>query len=52
MAVGMFLPIGPPGDLLQLPLLPLASPLLGILVCYTLLTTLMKRYYLRKFGWQ
>ncbi|WP_215409533.1 magnesium-translocating P-type ATPase [Janthinobacterium sp. JC611] len=54
MAVGVFLPMGPLASYFKLQALPLGyfPWLLGILVCYTLLTTLMKRYYLRKFGWQ
>jgi len=28
------------------------GPLVAILVGYSLLTTLMKRYYIRRFGWQ
>ena len=54
MAVGVFLPMGPLASYFKLEALPLAyfPWLLAILVAYTALTTLMKRYYLRKFGWQ
>ncbi|MBG6220499.1 MULTISPECIES: magnesium-translocating P-type ATPase [unclassified Janthinobacterium] len=54
MAVGVFLPMGPLASYFKLQALPLAyfPWLLGVLVCYTLLTTLMKRVYVRKFGWQ
>ena len=54
MAIGIFLPMGPLAGYFKLEALPLAyfPWLLAILVGYVLLTTLMKRYYLRKFGWQ
>ena len=54
MAVGVFLPMGPLASYFKLQALPLAyfPWLLAILVAYTVLTTLMKRVYLRKFGWQ
>ena len=54
MAVGIFLPMGPLGGYFKLQALPLAyfPWLVGILLGYCLLTTVMKRYYIRKFGWQ
>ena len=54
MAVGVFLPMGPLASYFKLQALPLDyfPWLLAILVCYTVLTTSMKRIYLRKFGWQ
>ena len=54
MAAGIFLPVGPLASYFKLEPLPLAyfPWLLGILAAYCLLTTLMKRYYVRKFGWQ
>ncbi len=54
MAVGVFLPMGPLANYFQLQ--PLPWPyfvwLIGILFGYVLLTSLMKRYYIRRFGWQ
>ncbi len=54
MAIGIFLPMGPLADYFKLQ--PLPWPyfvwLLGILFSYALLTSLMKRYYIRRFGWQ
>jgi Mg2+-importing ATPase len=54
MAVGVFLPMGPLAHYVKLEALPLAyfPWLAAILVAYVVLTTLMKRYYLRRFGWQ
>lgn len=54
MAIGVFLPMGPLADYFKLQPLPLAyfGWLAGILLSYALLTTLMKRYYIRRFGWQ
>ena len=54
LAIGIFLPIGPLADYFKLQPLPLPyfSWLAGILLSYALLTTLMKRYYIRRFGWQ
>lgn len=54
MALGVFLPMGPLADAFKLQALPLAffPWLLGILLCYVLLTTHMKRFYIRRFGWQ
>ena len=54
MAVGVFLPMGPLAHHFGLVALP--PPyffwLVAILLGYTGVTTLMKRYYLRRFGWQ
>ena len=54
MAVGIFLPMGPLAEYFKLQALPLAyfPWLVGILLGYCLLTTVMKRYYIRRFGWQ
>lgn len=54
MAVGIFLPMGPLADYFKLQALPpLYWPLLvAILLGYAVLTTVVKRYYIRKFGWQ
>jgi Mg2+-importing ATPase len=54
MAAGLFLPMGPLAATFKLQALPLAyfGWLAGILLGYAVLTTLMKRYYTRRFGWQ
>ncbi len=54
MAIGIFLPIGPFAGYFKLVPLPLAyfGWLAAILVSYALLTRLMKRYYVRRYGWQ
>ena len=54
MAVGLWLPNGPLAGNLRLQALPLdyGGWLLAILLGYCLLTTLMKRVYIRRFGWQ
>ncbi|CDG83460.1 magnesium-translocating P-type ATPase [Janthinobacterium agaricidamnosum] len=54
MALGIFLPMGPLAGFVKLEALPLGyfPWLIAILAAYTVLTTLMKRFYLRKFGWQ
>jgi len=54
MAVGIFLPMGPLADYFKLQPLPWSyfSWLAGILVGYCGLTTLMKRYYIYRFGWE
>jgi Mg2+-importing ATPase len=54
MAVGVFLPMGPLAADFKLQALPLAyfGGLAGILLGYAVLTTLMKRYYIRRFDWQ
>ena len=54
MAVGVFLPMGPLADYFKLQALPWPYFvwLLGILLGYAFLTSVMKRYYIRRFGWQ
>jgi Mg2+-importing ATPase len=54
MAAGIWLPMGPLAGYLRLQALPTAyfAWLVCILAGYCLLTTLMKRYYIRRFGWQ
>ena len=54
MAVGVFLPMGPLAHYVKLEALPPAyfPWLAAILAAYVALTTLMKRYYLRRYGWQ
>ncbi len=54
MAIGLWLPLGPLASYFKLQALPLAyyGWLVGILFGYCLLTTLMKRIYVRRFGWQ
>jgi P-type Mg2+ transporter len=54
MAAGIFLPMGPLAEYFKLQALPLAyfPWLFGILLAYCVLTTVMKRYYIRRFGWQ
>ena len=54
MAVGIFLPMGPLAGYFKLHALPLAyfPWLVGILLGYCVLTTGMKRFYIRRFGWQ
>lgn len=54
MGVGVWLPMGPLAEDFGLQALPQAyfPWLLGILTGYCGLTTLMKRYYIRRFGWQ
>ena len=54
MGVGIFLPLGPLAGYFKLEALPLAyfAWLVAILLAYALLTTWMKRYYIRRFGWQ
>jgi len=54
MAVGIFLPMGPLADYFKLQALPLRyfAWLAAILSGYCVLTTMMKRYYIRLFGWQ
>ncbi|MBC7502385.1 MAG: magnesium-translocating P-type ATPase [Herminiimonas sp.] len=53
-AVGIYLPMGPLAQYFKLQALPLSyfPWLVGILLCYVMLTTVMKRFYIRKFGWQ
>ena len=54
MAAGILLPMGPLAGYFKLQALPLAyfPWLAGILLSYCLLVTLMKRYYIRHFGWE
>ena len=54
MAVGIFLPMGPLADYFKLQALPPAyfPWLAGILLGYCVLTTAMKRFYIRRYGWQ
>ena len=54
MAVGVFLPMGPLAEYFQLQAMPKDYfPWLGgILLGYVILTTLLKRVYIRKYGWQ
>lgn len=54
MAAGEFLPMGPAADYFKLQALPLSyfAWLVGILFGYALLTSLMKRYYIQRVGWQ
>ena len=54
MAIGIFLPMGPLAGYFKLQALPWAYFLwlAGILTSYALLTSLMKHYYIRLFGWQ
>ena len=52
--IGLWLPQGPLASYFYLQALPLAyyGAVVGILIGYSLLTTLMKRFYIRRFGWQ
>ena len=54
MAFGIYLPMGPLASYFKLQALPLAyfPWMVVILLGYVLLTTAMKRYYIRRFGWQ
>ncbi len=54
MVVGIFLPMGPLAGYFKLQALPLAyfPWLAAILLGYCVLTTVMKRFYIRRFGWQ
>jgi Mg2+-importing ATPase len=54
MVVGVWLPMGPLAGNFKLQPLPPAYFLwlAGILLGYGVLTTLMKRFYIRRFGWQ
>ena len=54
MALGLWLPMSPLAGYFKLQALPLAfyAWLLAILLVYCVLTTLMKRVYIRRFGWQ
>ncbi|MDP4078673.1 magnesium-translocating P-type ATPase [Acidovorax sp. A1169] len=52
--LALWLPMGPLASYFKFEALPLAyfGWLAGILAGYFVLTTLMKRYYIRRFGWQ
>ena len=52
--VGLWLPLGPLASHFKLQALPPVyfGWLVAILISYCLLTTLMKRFYIRRFGWQ
>jgi Mg2+-importing ATPase len=54
MAIGLWLPLGPVADYFRLQALPLPyfGWLAAILIGYCTLTTVMKRFYIRRFGWQ
>lgn len=54
MAVGLSLPMGPWAEYVKLVPLPAAffAWLAVILLCYCVLTTVMKRFYIGRFGWQ
>jgi P-type Mg2+ transporter len=54
MAAGIWLPMGPLAGYFKLQALPMAyfAWLVCILAGYGLLTTLMKRHYIRRYGWQ
>ncbi len=53
-ALGIYLPMGPLADYFKLQALPPTyfAWLLAFLMGYAALTTLMKRFYIRRFGWQ
>jgi len=53
MAVGLWLPWGPLAGYFSLQALPASyyGWLLAILLGYSTLTTLMKRFYIRRYGW-
>lgn len=54
MAIGLWLPLGPLAGYFKLQALPPAyyAWLLAILVGYCVLTSGMKRFYIRRYGWQ
>ncbi len=54
MALGVWLPMGPLAGYFKLQPLPPAyfAWLVAILIGYSVLTTVMKRFYIRRFGWQ
>ena len=54
MAIGIFLPTGPLAEYFKLEPLPAAffPWLIAILAGYVGLTSVMKRFYIRRFGWQ
>lgn len=53
MVIGIFLPMGPLASYFKMQALPgtFFIWLVGILISYAVLTSLMKRYYIRRFGW-
>ena len=54
MAIGLWLPLGPLSGYFKLQALPPAyyAWLLAILLGYCVLTSVMKRFYIRRYGWQ
>jgi Mg2+-importing ATPase len=54
MLIGVWLPMGPLAEYFKLQALPLAffGWLAAILIGYSILTTVMKRFYIRRYGWQ
>jgi len=54
MALGLWLPLGPLAGYFKLQPLPAAyyGWLAAILLGYCTLTTMMKRLYIRRYGWQ
>ncbi len=54
MAIGVLLPMGSLANYFKLQALPPAyfPWMVGIVLSYALLTTAMKRFYIRRFGWQ
>src|SRR5262249_47504005 len=54
MMMGVFVPMGPLAGYFKLHALPAGyfPWMLGIVLSYALLTTAMKRFYIRRFGWQ
>ncbi len=54
MAIGVALPMSPMADYFKLQALPLSyfPWLIAILLAYATLTTVLKKIYVRKFGWQ
>ncbi len=54
MAAGIYLPMGPLAEYFKLQALPLLyfPYLIVILVGYLVLTTVIKRIYIRRFDWQ
>ena len=54
MCAGIFLPMGPLAGHFKLEALPLSyfPWLVVILLCYAVLTTLLKRVYIKRYGWQ
>jgi Mg2+-importing ATPase len=52
MAIGLWLPMSPLAGHFKLQVLPAALLWLAVLVGCCLFTTLMKRLYIRRLGWQ